>query len=220
MLSRRAVNVGLLAGALAATQGLAGPVLGTEAPRPLPTPNTDGGVSLRAALAKRQSIRSFSERPLPAELLSDLLWAAYGVNRPATGDRTAPSWRHIIVIEIYVAMADGVWRYDPVPHALVPHLARDLRADTGMQAYVDKAPVNLVYVAHGERMGGIPEADQRLWASVDTGFIGQNVYLLAAAEGLAAVFRASVERERLAKTLGLGAGQFITAAQTIGYPIG
>jgi nitroreductase len=190
----------------------------TGKPMALPAPRTEGGASLRAALQNRQSIRTIADRPLPLPVLSDLLWAAYGVNRPKTGDRTAPSWRHLIIIDIYVAMADGVWLYAPKEHELRPHVAGDLRVQTGMQDYVGGAPVNLVYVAHGDQMGNIRDDERRMWASVDTGFIGQNVYLFAAAEGLATVFRASVPREQLAASLGLDARQFITAAQSVGYP--
>jgi nitroreductase len=123
-----------------------------------------------------------------------------------------------MVIDIYAAMADGVWFYDPKAHRLMPYLERDIRAQTGTQDFVATASLNLVYVAHGERMGDIPAEDRRLYASVDTGFIGQNVYLFCAAEGLATVFRAALDYELLARTMGLGVGQFITFAQSVGYP--
>jgi hypothetical protein len=215
MLTRRQVNVGLMAGALAAVPGFA--AAEADKAMSLPAPRTEGGVSLRAALQKRQSIREFADRPLALPLLSDLLWAAYGINRPASGDRTAPCWRHETIIDIYVAMADGVWLYAPKEHALQPVVSKDLRVQTGMQDFVGTAPVNLVYAAHGEQMGNVSDEDRRLWAGVDTGFIGQNVYLFAAAEGLATVFRASVPRAELAKSLQLPAQHFITAAQTVGY---
>ena len=132
-------------------------------------------------------------------MLSNLLWSAYGINRPATADRTAPSWRHAIESEIYVAMADGVWRYDPRRHRLVQVVADDVRAQTGVQDFVGTAPLNLVYVADGDRLEGAAGDDKRFWASTDTGFIGQNVYLFCASEGLATVFRASFDRARLAQ---------------------
>jgi nitroreductase len=94
----------------------------------------------------------------------------------------------------------------------------DIRARTGTQDFVGTAPLNLVYVAQGERMGDIPAEDRRLYASVDTGFIGQNVYLFCASEGLATVFRAALDHARLARTMKLGIGQFVTFAQTVGYP--
>ncbi len=153
------------------------------------------------------------------QVLSDLLWAANGVNRPATDDRTAPYWRHIMVIDIYGAMTEGVWLYDPKTHGLVPHLSGDIRAETGLQDFVATAPLNLIYVAHGERMGDVAAADRRLYASVDTGFIGQNVYLFCASEGLATVFRGAVPYANLAKRLQLPAERFVTFTQTVGYPV-
>ncbi len=172
---------------------------------------------LLSALQRRHSTREYSDRPLPVQTLSDLLWAAFGINRPS-GDRTAPYWRHIMVIDLYAAMADGVWLYDPKAHALTPHLKADIRAQTGLQDFVATAPLNLVYVAHGERMHDVAPADRRFFASVDTGFIGQNVYLFCASEGLATVFRGAVPYAKLERTLALGPEQFVTFAQTVGYP--
>lgn len=105
-------------------------------------------------------------------------------------------------------------------HALLPTLREDIRAQTGLQDFVAKAPLNLIYVAHGERMEDISAEDRRLYASVDAAFIGQNVYLFCASEGLATVFRGAVDYQKLARTLQLGAGQFVTFAQTVGYPPG
>jgi nitroreductase len=164
------------------------------------------------------NILTIRDRPLPIQVLSDLLWAAFGINRPASGDRTAPYWRHIMVIDVYAAMADGVWRYEPKQHALLPHLSTDIRAQTGLQDFVASAPLNLIYVAHGERMRDISAEERRLYASVDAGFIGQNVYLFCASEGLATVFRGAVDHRKLAATMRLDAEQFVTFAQTVGYP--
>ncbi len=172
---------------------------------------------LMSALKSRRSTREYSDRPLPQQTLSDLLWAAFGINRPG-GDRTAPYWRHIMVIDVYAAMADGVWLYDPLSHTLLPHLAADVRADTGQQDFVGTAPLDLVYVAHGERMMDVSSEDSRVYACVDTGFIGQNVYLFCASEGLATVFRGAVDYPRLDKLLKLPAQQFVTFAQTVGFP--
>ena len=149
--------------------------------------------------------------------MSDLLWAAFGINRPS-GDRTAPYWRHIMVIDVYAALADGVWRYEPKAHTLLPHLKEDIRKQTGLQDFVASAPLNLVYVAHGERMLDVSPEERRLYASVDTGFIGQNVYLFCASEGLATVFRGAVDYPKLARALKLPDQQFVTFAKTVGYP--
>jgi nitroreductase len=215
MMTRRQASAGLLSsGAFAATQT----VLAEEAAAmELPPPRTDGGKPLIQALRLRRSIREYADKPLAAQVLSDLLWAAFGINRPAMGDRTAPYWRHVMVIDIYAAMADGVWLYEPKRHALLPHLRTDIRAQTGLQDFVGTAPLNLVYVAHGERMQDISAEERRLYASVDTGFIGQNVYLFCASEGLATVFRGAVDYDKLSRTMQLGEGQFVTFAQTVGY---
>jgi hypothetical protein len=216
MVTRRQASAGLLSSAsLAAAPGLAAPQA-TE--MKLPPPRTDGGKPLMQALWLRRSIREYAPRPLPPQVLSDLLFSAFGINRPATGDRTAPYWRHVMVIDVYVARADGVWLYEPKRHVLMPHLQADIRSQTGLQDFVGTAPINLVYVAHGERMEGISAQERRLYASVDAGFIGQNVYLFCASEGLATVFRGAVDHAKLARTLRLDAGQFVTFAQTVGYP--
>ena len=215
MMTRRQAGAGLLSsGAVAAAQT----VLAQQGARELPPPRSDGGKPLIQAFRLRRSIREYADEPLTAQVLSDLLWAAFGINRPATGDRTAPYWRHVMVIDVYAAMMDGVWLYEPKRHVLIPHLRADIRAQTGTQDFVGTAPLNLIYVAHGERMQDISAEDRRLYASVDTGFIGQNVYLFCASEGLATVFRGAVDYQKLAATMKLGAGQFVTFAQTVGYP--
>lgn len=212
--TRRRANAALLAlGAMAALPSVA---LAEEA-RSLPAPRKYVGRPLMQALQARRSIREYSSRPLPAQVLSDLLWAAYGINRPS-GDRTAPYWRHIMVIDVYAAMADGVWLYDPKEHALRRHLGADLRAQTGLQDFVASAPLNLVYVVHGERMTDVSPEDRRLYGSVDAAFAGQNVYLYCASEGLATVFRGAIDYAKLARAMQLPEGQFVAFAQTVGYP--
>jgi nitroreductase len=170
------------------------------------------------AIAARRSIREYASRSLPLPVLSDLLWAAFGINRPDTGDRTAPSWRHAIEAEVYVADSSGVWRYEPVGHTLQRVGTTDIRAETGTQPFVVDAAVNLIFVADGERMLGASAADARLYAFTDAGFIGQNVYLYCASEGLATVFRGSVDRVKVGELLGLPPNKFVTFAQSVGYP--
>jgi nitroreductase len=217
MTTRRAANVAILsAAALAMAPDFARAQ--TQQPIVLPPPRTDFGTSLAQALKLRRSIREYDPRPLPPPVLSELLWSAYGVNRPATADRTAPSWRHARETEVYAVMADGVWRYDAAKHVLVPYLAGDVRAQTGVQDFVGTAPLNLVYVSNAEHMSGVSREEQHRVAAADIGFIGQNVYLYCASEALACVFRASLDTERLARTLGLAETQFIMFSQTVGYP--
>jgi nitroreductase len=188
-------------------------------PIELLAPRADFGTSLAQALKMRRSTREFATRPLPPQVLSELLWSAYGVNRPATKDRTAPSWRHARETEIYAAMAEGTWRYDPIAHHLVPQLAGDVRSQTGVQEFVATAPLNLIYVSNAEHLSGVSREEQHRVAAADTGFIGQNVYLYCASEKLACVFRASLDQERLARTLKLAETQFVMFVQTVGYPL-
>jgi len=212
--TRRQANTALLAvGAMAAL-----PVAAfAQESKMLSAPRKELGKPLMQALQLRSSTREYSQRPLSDQVLSEIMWAAYGVNRPS-GDRTAPYWRHIMVIDVYAAMADGVWLYDPKQHALLPHLGADIRAQTGIQDFVATAPLNLVYVVHGERMKEISPEDRRLYGSVDAAFAGQNVYLYCASEGLATVFRGAVDYEKLGRAMQLGEGQFVAFAQTVGYP--
>ncbi len=216
MMTRRQANAGVLASAALAAAPAAAMAQESK-PMALPPPRSEGGMPLMGALKLRHSTREYADRPLPPQLLSDLLWAAFGINRP-NGDRTAPYWRHVMVIDVYAVMADGVFVYEPKTHALQPYLKQDLRAETGLQDFVATAPLNLVYVAHGERMTDISPEERRLYASVDTGFIGQNVYLFCASEGLATVFRGAVDYAKLAHAMKLPEQQFVTFAQTVGYP--
>jgi len=182
----------------------------------LPKPRTEGGKPLKQALNERQSSREFSGEKLPFQVLSNLLWAAWGVNRP-DGRRTAPSSNNRQEIEIYVSMADGLYLYEAAPHRLKPILAGDIRAKAGGQPFVAQAPVNLIYVADYAKMGDAKPQDKSTTAAVNTGFIGQNVYLFCASEGLGVVFRAMVDREALAKVMNLRPDQHITYSQTVGY---
>jgi hypothetical protein len=219
MLSRRTVNLGILA-----TVGLAagaGRVAAADQKIvDLPAPWKDGGKPLAQAVWARRSTREFADKLVPLDVLSNLLWTACGVNRPATGDRTMPSWRHAMDAEIFVAAADGAWSYDAKAHRLTQVLADDIRAETGVQDFVGTAPIDLVYVSDGARLQGAAGDEKRLWAFTDVGFIGQNVYLFCASEGLATVFRASLNRDRLAQLLQLPPTKFVTCAQTVGYPKG
>ncbi len=192
----------------------------SQLPIDLPPARTDFGMPIGQALRLRRSSREFGDRVLPLQVLSELLWCAYGVNRPATADRTAPSWRHARETDILAAMPGGVWRYDAVAHRLVPFLDADIRAQTGIQDFVGTAPLDLVYVSNSELLGVESRDERYRVASADVGFIGQNVYLYCASEGLACVFRGSLDHEGLARALRLRETQFITFAQTVGYPKG
>lgn len=184
----------------------------------LPAPRTSGGKPLMQALKDRHSSREFSGRELPLEVLSGLLWAAFGINRPKSGGRTAPSAHDWEEIDVYVATAKGLYLYQPRDHALKEILAQDVRAKTGMQPFVEEAPVNLVYVADLTRMTEATPEDKAWYSGPDAGFIAQNVYLFCASEGLAVVVRGMVDRRALGKLMSLTPEEKIILAQTVGYP--
>jgi SagB-type dehydrogenase family enzyme len=169
------------------------------------------------ALKERHSTREFSPEKLSQQALANLLWAAFGINRP-DGRRTAPSASNWQEMDIYVATPDGLYVYDPKGNKLDPVLANDIRAATGTQSYVKDAAVNLVYVADLDRAGKGSAEDRNFYTAADTGFIAQNVYLFCASEGLAVVVRSSVDRTALATVMKLRPNQKITLAQTVGYP--
>jgi len=221
MASRRDVNLGILSTAaaaatatLAATRSLAQ----TGQAIALPAPAITGGKPLMDSLSARQSIRDYADRALSNQDLSNLLWAAWGVNRPQQDGRTTPRWRHVNLLDIYVIRADGVWLYEPKPHRLVFHMAGDLRGQTtNSQTFVATAPLNLAYAVDTAKITGEPESYKYATVGATAGVSAQNVYLYCASAGLATVFRQTVPAS-LAKTLNLPPGQVIPFAQSVGYP--
>ena len=184
----------------------------------LPAPETDGGKPLMDVLMERKSSRTFSTKPLPLQMISNLLWAANGINRPDSGKRTAPSAHNWQETDIYLANAEGLYVYDAKTHALNPVLSKDIRAETGVQKFVKSAPVNLVYVADLSKMGDASPEDKTLYSAANTGFISQNVYLFCASEGLSTVVRAWIDKDKLTGIMKLKPSQRIILSQTIGYP--
>jgi SagB-type dehydrogenase family enzyme len=183
----------------------------------LPPPDTLGGIPLMKALKERKTSRSFSEKPIPRQVVSDLLWAAFGVNRP-DGHRTAPSAMNWQEIDVYVSTAKGLYIYHPTTHSLELLSREDIRDKTGTQSFVKDAPVNLVYVADMSRVKRASSEDQSLWMGADCGCIVQNVYLFCASEGLACVVRGSIDKSALAMAMNLRSDQKIILSQTVGYP--
>jgi SagB-type dehydrogenase family enzyme len=173
---------------------------------------------LMQALANRHSTREFSSQKLAPQMLSNLLWAAFGINRPGEGKRTAPSAMNWQEIDIYVATADGLYVYDAKGNKLDPVVAEDTRGATGTQAFVKDAPVDLVYVADLAKTGRASGSDRDMYVAADAAFIAQNVYLFCASEGLAVVVRGSVDRAAFAKAAKLRPDQKVVLAQTVGYP--
>ena len=177
------------------------------------------GKPLMQTLNERRSQREFSSRKLPIQELSNLLWAACGVNRPEKDNRrTAPTAVNWQEIEVYAALEEGLYRYNAIGHILEPVLADDLRAATGKQDFVAGAPLNLVYVSDQSKMGDASQESKDLYSATDTGFVSQNVYLYCASQGLATVVRGWVDIPALEKLMKLRPDHKVILAQTVGYP--
>lgn len=184
----------------------------------LPAPQTTGGKPLMQALNLRQSMRNFNEKQLPLQVLSNLLWAANGINRPDLGKRTAPTAMNSQEIDVYVAIESGLYFYDAKVNQLKCIVAKDLRAATGGQPFVAKAPVNLIFVADLLKFKRGDDKMKEFFSATDTGYISQNVYLFCASEGLATVVRGGLDRDALGKAMNLKPEQKIQLVQTVGYP--
>jgi len=180
-------------------------------------PQLDGGRPLMQVLNDRKSSREYSSEKLPLQILSNLLWAAWGVNRTDSGLRTAPSASNMQEIDVYVATADGLYLYNAQKNILEPVLGEDIRVATGKQDFVKDAAVNLVFVADYSKMGKRSEENKRYMSGADTGFISQNVYLYCASEGLATVVRGMVDGPALEKIMKLRPDQKVVFAQSVGY---
>jgi nitroreductase len=215
--TRRDVMLGATAAAAAATL-VSASAQATPDSIKLPPPRTNGGMPVMQAFAKRRSVRAYSARALDEQTMSDLLWAAFGVNRPESGDRTAPSWRHSIETDVYACTKDGVFAYDPKAHELKRVLSEDIRAKTSAMVFAGSAPVVLVFVADLARMAKAPIEEQKTFALVDSAIVGENVHLYCASAGLGTCILGTVDRAGLPKRIGLREAQYVTFAQPVGYP--
>jgi len=188
----------------------------------LPDPDKKGGVPLMQALNDRASGREYDSRKLTEQELSNLLWAAWGINRPGEGKHTAPSSNNKQEMSVYAAMESGLYLYVPEIHQLKQIHNRDIRKATGKQDFVGIAAINLIYVADLKKAGVTnPEKagpEVLNTPNINTGFMAQNVYLWCASEKLACVVRGWVDHAELSKAMELAPYQRIIITQTVGYP--
>jgi len=183
----------------------------------LPEPNKTGGKPLMQALNERHSSRDFIDKDLTQQQISDLLWAAYGINRTETGKHTIPTSRNVQDMEVYIATKNGAFLYLPKENALQKITANDIREITGKQDFVKIAAINLVYVSDFSKSGTASDEIKTMTAATHCGFMGQNVYLYCASEGLISVFRAMVDKDALSKALNLPENKHVIYCQTVGY---
>ncbi len=185
----------------------------------LPTPSKSGGMPLMEALSKRSTNRSMdSTRHLNEQQLSDLVWAAWGINRP-DGRRTAPSALNRQEIDLYLIGRSGAYLYDATDHKLIPVAEGDHRAEVNNQEFTKTGDWILIFVADYSRMMNPDDTQQNaITSGVDAGLIAQNVYLYGASEGLAVVVHMSLNQKEIADILHLGETQHIVLGQTVGLP--
>jgi nitroreductase len=186
-------------------------------PISLPLPDTGGGMPLMQALRERKTQREFRPDALPPELVSNLLWAAFGVNRPENGHRTAPSAMNAQEIGLYVAAQEALYFYDALAHRLQPVVNGDLRGKTSGQDFAVQAPLTVIFVADCARMKSAKPEQQDFYSAFDAGCISQNIYLFCASAGLATVVH-DLDRKPLAEAMKLRSDQKIVFAQAVGFP--
>lgn len=185
----------------------------------LPSPNMKGGKPLMEALKDRKTSRDFAKDKLSLQMLSDLLWAACGINRPESGKRTAPSAVDWQEVDVYVILEEGAYIYDAKNNKLEPVAAGDYRGKMGIQGFVGDAPVVLAFVSDHSKMSVITTADQKdFYSATDTGYISQNVYLFCASENLATVVLGLINRDNITKVLKLKSDQKVILTQCVGFP--
>lgn len=180
-------------------------------------PQTEKGKTLMKALEERRTTREYSDKAMSLQDISNVLWAANGVNRVKEMKHTAPTAVNWQEIDIYVVLGKGIYLYHPHDSTLYPVEKGDLREQAGTQEYVKTAPLNLIYVADYAKMKNAEEAKKESYASADAAFIAENVYLFCAAFDMGCVVRASVDREKLSATLKLRPEQKIVFGQTVGF---
>lgn len=184
----------------------------------LPTVNKEGGMPLMEALSKRQSDREYDySKAISEEMLSELLWATCGVNRP-DGKRTAGSTLNKQAVSVYVVVEKGIYLYLPQENALELVCEGDFREQTGMQPFVKAAALNLVFVGDEKKLGVGDKSRVSLMLGVDAGLMSQNLYLYCASKGLGTVVRGSIDGEAFGKILGLQSHEKVLLAQTISWP--
>jgi nitroreductase len=185
-------------------------------PISLPKPELSGGKTLMEAVQLRRTTREFGPEKLSAKELSGALWAGFGINRPEEGRRTAPSAMNSQEVDLYVALAEGLYVYEPKAHQLNPVLAGDFRGTTG-QTFATNAAAVVIFVADFSRLAKSKPETRLFYSGIDTGAISQNIYLFCAANDLATVVY-DLNREPLARAMELKPAQQIILAQAMGHP--
>ena len=196
---------------------LSGAYAQTLSPIQLKAPEKKAGLSVMETLANRHSTREFSNKNLTLQELSNLLWAANGINRSEKGMRTAPSAMNAQEVDVYVCMEEGAFLYDAKSNQLQPVIQEDLRGLVGgKQTFVKNAPVVLLMVSDLSKLPGGNSEQTKLMAAIDAGIVSQNISLACSGLGLITVPRASMDKEALAQKLKLKSTQLLLMNNPVG----
>ncbi len=179
----------------------------------LPKPNLDNKMTLMQALKNRKTVREFAATQLSQQEVSNLLWAANGINRPENNNRTAPSAMNVQNISVYVVKSDGTYLYDAAKNTLTQVTDKDIRADVaGRQDFMKNAPLFLLLVSDTSKFKGNAE----VLSAMDAGYVSQNIYLYCSAASLNTVARATMNVDAIKSALGLKE----TQVPLLNHPVG
>jgi SagB-type dehydrogenase family enzyme len=187
-------------------------------PIKLNPPSKDRGFTVMKSLSVRASAREYSDKSINLQDLSDLLWAANGINRPDKGLRTASSGMNAQDIDIYVILENGAYLYNAQNNSLEPVNSGDFRSQIAGQSYVKTAPVNLLLVSDMSRFKRGDDESKLVMAALDAGIVSQNISLYCASVGLVTVPRVGVEIKKMEDILKLKKSQRIFMNHPVGYP--
>jgi len=181
-------------------------------------PDLTKGLPVMEALSQRASASEFDDTMLSRRDLSDLVWAANGINRPEKGKRTAPSAYNSQDVDVYVIMKSGAYVYDAGKHILEPVAQGDHRAAVaGAQEDFANAAVFCVFVSDISRFQYGDDDQKMVWAAEDAAIVSQNVSVFCAATGLLTRPRASMDREKLTEVLNLNGSQHMMLNNPVSY---
>lgn len=182
----------------------------------LPEPEKKGGMTLNEALMSRKTNRTFASKELSMQEISNLLWAANGINR-MDGKRTAPSARNAQEIDVYVAMKTGLYKYEPNDNALRIVSEKDQRHQMSQRPQmIEEAPVALIFYANYDKMKNFDDASKEFYGATDAGFVSQNVYLYCAAHNLNTVVMGYIDRDAIREIINVDGKAILV--QPVGYP--
>ncbi len=183
--------------------------------RRLPSPRPMDTKPLGFALQERKSLRMFIDKPVPEEMLSNILWAAYGYNRVEDQLRTVPSARNAQELDIYVFLHDGIYLYDAQKNTLEMVRKGDFRKMISKQEYFAIAPISIVVVANYDRMERFDKDKREFYSAIDAGYVSQDIYLMCANYRLGTVACGAINHDEIAKLVNLKNGRVVIA-----HPIG